>query len=217
VPASTALVEELMPCPLVVGLTGGIASGKSAAAEVFNKLGVPVIDADLLTRELVEPGRPDLESIVDRFGADVLDADGQLDRRSLRNRVFSDPSARRDLEEILHPGVKRTMRDALEDIKASYVVLMVPLLVETGPWDFVDRVLVIDTEPSRQIERTMERDACDEESVRLVLAAQASRETRLAAADDVIDNNGTIQDLRVQIENLHHIYMQTPPTNLPAR
>ncbi|RKZ34523.1 MAG: dephospho-CoA kinase, partial [Gammaproteobacteria bacterium] len=202
------MAGELKPRPLVIGLTGGIASGKSTAAEVFSELGVPVIDADTLTRELVEPGRPELEAIVNHFGEDVLDADGHLHRRDLRDRVFSDPNARRELEDILHPGVKRGMRDALAKIETPYCVLMIPLLVETGAWDFIDRVLVIDTEPSYQIRRTMERDHCDEDSVRSVLAAQASRETRLAAADDVIDNRGDPKALDTQVERLHQNYLE---------
>ena len=192
---------------LVVGLTGGIASGKTAASREFEALGAPVIDADRLARELVEPGREALAEIRDSFGPAVLTGGGALDRAALRERIFADPQARQRLEAILHPRIRAEMRARLARLEAPYAVLVIPLLVETGQTDMVDRVLVIDTPESRQRERLMARDGSSEAEIERILAAQVSRERRMAAADDVIDNSGDRARLRKAVEELHHRYL----------
>lgn len=176
--------------PLVVGLTGGIASGKTAVSDRFARLGVPVIDTDRIARELVEPGMPALDAIVTRFGRTVLDSAGRLDRAGLRARVFGDPQARRDLEAILHPAIRAEAMRRVDALDAPYCILVVPLLVEGGMHRVVDRVLVVDVPPETQIARLMARDGSTTEQAKAILAAQASRDQRLAAADDVIDNAG---------------------------
>ncbi len=192
---------------LVVGLTGGIGSGKSAVAERFQALGVPVIDADEAARAVVDPGTPGLARVRSRFGDQVVDADGRLDRRRLREIVFRDPAARRDLETILHPLIRTHMRSQLDTLRAPYAILAIPLLLETGQAGDMDRVLVVDCPERLQIERVCARDGIDPERARAILAAQASREQRLEAADDVIDNSGPPERLQPQVEALHRRYL----------
>ncbi|MCP5408160.1 MAG: dephospho-CoA kinase [Chromatiaceae bacterium] len=192
---------------LVVGLTGGIGCGKSAVTDLFERLGVPVIDADKVARELVWPGQPALAQIVRRFGNHVLAADGSLDRAQLREIVFNDAQAREDLESILHPLIRRTMRQRLEVIHAPYAILSIPLLQETGQTAGVDRVLVVDCKEEVQIERVSRRDRTGPERVRAILAAQSSRESKLQIADDVIENSGPLEALEPQVEALHHRYL----------
>ncbi len=192
---------------LRIGLTGGIGSGKSTVAELFARRGVPVIDTDVLAREVVVPGQPALAEIARTFGHDVLDPNGQLDRSRLRERVFDDPAARRTLEAILHPRIRAAVQTRLARLKAPYCVIVVPLLVETNFVDLVDRVLVVDTEERQRIERTRARDRVPADAVRQIIAAQATREQRLAAADDVITNNGTLADLERQVDRLHAQYL----------
>lgn len=192
---------------LVIGLTGGIGCGKSAVAERFRRLGVPVIDADEAAREVVEPGTPGLARVRERFGEQVIGADGRLDRRRLREIVFSDPQARRDLEQILHPLIRRHMRRQLASLQVPYAILAIPLLLETGQTGEVDRVLVVDCPEAQQIERVCSRDGMDAASARAILAAQASREQRLQAADDVIDNSGPLEQLASQVRALHRKYL----------
>ncbi len=206
---------------LVVGLTGGIASGKSAASRCFEALGVPVIDADRLSRELVEPGQPALVEISRSFGSGVLTAAGRLNRAELRDRIFSDPEARRRLEAILHPRIRAAMQAWIADLKAPYVVLAIPLLLESDQTDMVDRILVIDVPEQRQRARLMARDGSDPIEVDRILASQVSRERRLAAAADVIDNSGNLQELEQSVLDLHHKYLtlaQSSQNNpLPTR
>ncbi|MBS0375455.1 MAG: dephospho-CoA kinase [Proteobacteria bacterium] len=196
-----------MNAPLRIGLTGGIASGKTAVAAAFARRGVPVIDTDQLAREVVEPGRPALAAVVAAFGAGVLGADGRLDRRQLRAIVFADAARRRELEAILHPAIRAAMAEAVAGLRAPYVVLAIPLLVETGGRDPVDRVLVVDCPPELQVARLMARDGETVDAARAILAAQASREARLAAADDVIDNHGTLEALEAAVAQLHERYL----------
>lgn len=191
---------------LRIGLTGGIGSGKSAVAERFAARGVPVIDTDVVAREVVAPGEPALAEIVAAFGTGVLDAAGRLDRRRLRERVFADESARRRLEGILHPRIRTAVQQRLEALDAPYCIIVVPLLIETG-FGPVDRVLVVDVDETRQIERTSRRDEVSPESVRRIMDTQASRQARLARADDVISNNGGLDDLERQVEALHRRYL----------
>ncbi len=191
---------------LVVGLTGGIGSGKTAVSDRFARYGVPVIDTDLLARELVEPGQPALVEIVAQFGSDCLDGDGRLHRARLRERVFADPAGRRRLEAILHPRIRALARERIARLTASYCLLVIPLLAETGMTDVVDRVLVVDAPVAEQIRRVMARDGLDETQARRILAAQARRDQRLALADDVLENAGELAELDRQITALHQHY-----------
>lgn len=192
--------------PLVIGLTGGIASGKTAVSRYFEKLGVPVIDADLVARDVVAPGENGLAAVVKEFGAEVLDSQGRLDRRRLRKHIFDNSERRRTLEAILHPLIKEEMLSRLAAVDHHYAILIIPLLLEAGQTDLVDRVLVIDTPESEQIARTRRRDGVSEEEVRRIMSAQASREQRLARADDVIENNGTLEELRSRVAGMDEFY-----------
>jgi len=191
---------------LIIGLTGGIGSGKSAVSARFEALGVPCIDADRLTRELVAPDTPLLSLIVDAFGSDLLLDDGTLDRGALRSRIFSDPVARLRLEGLMHPAVRAETDRRLKAIDAPYSILVVPLLVETRGTDRVHRVLVVDVDEPTQIRRTMARDHVDAEHVTAILQSQASRAERLQAADDVLDNSSDTRDLDTAVARLHDRY-----------
>ena len=193
-----------------VALTGGIASGKTTVADLFATHGVPLIDTDLIAREVVEPGRPALAAVAEAFGADVLDSDGRLDRRRLRQIIFSDATARARLEAILHPAIRAEMerQSAAAAQAGPYQVLVIPLLAEGGRRDHVDRVLVVDAPENVQVERLMARDAVTREQAEAALRAQALRETRLGIADDVVTNTGRIEDLREQVAALHERYVK---------
>jgi len=194
---------------LKIGLTGGISSGKSAVASHFEALGVPVIDTDILAREVVEPGEPGLAAVRREFGDDVLGADGRLDRRKLRSIVFADAAMRRRLESILHPMIKALMLARLEALRGEpYAIVVVPLLVETEFEELVDRVLVVDVPVETQVERLMARDGITRAEAEAMIAAQTTRETRVAHADDVIDNSGSLDSTRAQVEALHRRYLQ---------
>jgi dephospho-CoA kinase len=190
-----------------VGLTGGIASGKSAASAHFERLGITVIDTDRLSRELVEPGQPALSEIVALCGSSILDANGRLDRAQLRQRIFADPELRRRIEGILHPRIRAAMLQRANRAESAYVVLVIPLLFETGQQGLVDRVLLIDVPPEIQHARVLARDGVDAAQADAVLAAQAARATRLELADDVIDNTGDIDALKARVEALHASYL----------
>jgi dephospho-CoA kinase len=192
--------------PLVVAVTGGVAAGKSALTRRFESRGVPVVDADLVARELVQPGEPALAEIGRRFGAEVLAADGSLDRAALRARVFADPAERAALEAILHPRVREALRERALRADAPYVLLAIPLLVESGRYDWVDRVLVVDAPVELQISRVMGRDRIDRQAAERMLAAQASRAARLAVADDVVLNDGPEVDLDAAVARLDARY-----------
>jgi dephospho-CoA kinase len=192
-----------------VGLTGGVASGKSAVADLFAGLGVSVADADIAARAVVEPGQPALADVVAAFGADVLDASGRLDRARLRARVFNDADARRKLEALLHPSIRSALRDAAEAAPGRYVIVAIPLLAEGGgrqayPW--LDRILVVDAPVAIQRTRLMARDGIDAALADLMLAAQADRRQRLAIADDIVVNDGAIEALGPQVEALDRQY-----------
>lgn len=192
---------------LVVGLTGGIGSGKTAVSDAFARRGAAVIDTDLIARELVEPGRPALAEIRARFGAEILTDDGRLDRRRLRELIFTDPQARTDLETILHPRIDATVRERLAAVDTPYAIVVIPLLTETGRRrDYLDRVLVVDVPERLQIERVTARDRVSEAQARQALAAQAGRAERLALADDVIHNDASLAALDRQIDALHQSY-----------
>lgn len=193
---------------LKVGLTGGVASGKSAVADAFVELGAALVDTDAVAREVVAKGTPGLAAVVEAFGETVRDADGELDRRALRRIVFDDPQARQRLERILHPLIRERTLAAAEAARGPYVLIAVPLLVETGFGELVDRVLVVDCPPELQAERLIERDGVDAAAAESMIAAQAGRDTRLAAADDVIDNGGTLEQTHAQVRTLHERYIE---------
>ena len=194
---------------LRIGLTGGIASGKSTAALRFSELGVPVIDADEASRAVVKPGTHGLEQVVRRFGRGVLTAQGELDRSGLRNLIFSDAAARADLNAILHPLIRDHMEQQAASAVGPYLVMAIPLLVEGGlKRDRLDRILVVDIDEVVQLRRLMARDGSSEEQARAILAAQAGRNARLGAADDVLTNSGTVGDLQQAVDRLHERYLQ---------
>jgi dephospho-CoA kinase len=197
---------------LRVGLTGGIASGKSTVGQRFTELGVPVIDADVAARDVVAPGTVGLAQVVARFGSGILDAGGVLDRHALRNLIFKDPSLRRDLEGILHPLIRAAMEESAETAAGPYLVLAIPLLIEGGASGRVDRVLVVDVDESVQLERLMARDGSSLEQARAILGSQASRSARLAAADDVLPNGGTVTEVRQAVDRLHERYLRLAQT-----
>jgi dephospho-CoA kinase len=193
---------------LRIGLTGGIASGKSTVAQRFVELGVPVIDADAAARAVVAPGKPGLAAVSERFGSRALAENGELDRRALRDLIFKDPGSRRDLEAILHPLIRAEMEQSAELAVGPYIVMAIPLLVEGGSHERVDRVLVVDVDEAVQLQRVMARDGCTLEQARAILTSQASRSARLAAADDVLPNTGTVTDLRQAVDQLHERYLR---------
>lgn len=192
---------------LRIGLTGGIGSGKTAASDHFARLGAEVIDTDLLSRELVEPGQAALKEIVDSFGDQVLTADGHLDRARLGELVFGRPEARQQLEAILHPRIREAMLLRAEQSQAPYVVFVIPLLFETGQQALVDRVLLIDVPEDLQRARVAERDQLDDARITRIMSAQTDRETRRSNADDIVCNDGDIASLHAEIEKLHRKYM----------
>jgi dephospho-CoA kinase len=203
---------------LRIGLTGGIASGKSTVSQRFTELGVPVIDADVAARAVVEPGTPGLARIVKRFGPGVLDTSSKLDRAALRDLIFKDPAARKSLDAILHPLIRAAMEKQAENVQGPYLVMAIPLLVEGGnPRDRVDRVLVVDVDEAVQLQRVQARDGSSPEHAGAILAAQASRSARLAAADDVLPNSATVAELRQAVDRLHEQYLQIAQTNSPRR
>lgn len=194
---------------LIIGLTGGIGSGKTTVAQLFTARGVPVIDTDEIAWQLTQAGQPLLASIEKQFGPTVFSADGMLDRSALARRVFNDSEARHQLEAILHPAIWQEAKRQIQALKATYCLLVVPLLLETGQTTRVDRILVVDTTTALQLSRTRQRDRRSEEDIKAIMHAQVDRQTRLRAADDVIDNtdsNGL--PLEIQVETLHRKYLQ---------
>ncbi|MBL0533952.1 dephospho-CoA kinase [Aeromonas dhakensis] len=192
----------------VVAITGGIGSGKTTVANQFAELGIEVVDADIIAREVVEPGTPALAAIAAHFGADVIAPDGRLNRRQLRERVFTDPQAKGWLNALLHPLIRSEMQRQCAAARSPYCLLVVPLLVENRLTTLANRVLVIDVDEATQIERTCRRDGVSREQAEAILAAQASRTERLAAADDVLDNqNGTLEAIKSRIFALHETYL----------
>lgn len=192
----------------VVAITGGIGSGKTTIANQFAALGIEVIDADLIAREVVEPGTPALTAIASHFGPGILDEQGRLDRRVLRERIFSEPAAKSWLNALLHPLIRSEMLRQCAAASSPYCLLVVPLLVENRLMALADRVLVIDVDEATQIERTCRRDGVSRAQAEAILAAQASRAERLAVADDVLDNqSGTSETIRARILALHETYL----------
>ncbi|NLC20379.1 MAG: dephospho-CoA kinase [Halomonadaceae bacterium] len=196
---------------MIIGVTGGIASGKSTVALAFAALGIPWVDADDVAREVVEPGEPALAEIAARFGEPVLHSDGRLNRRALREIVFAEPTERRWLEGVTHPRIRQRLIAHLERMQAEgapYVLLVSPLLFESGQSQLVDRCLVIDVPESLQIARTASRDEVGEVQARAIIAAQMSRSERLARADDIIDNSRGEAELTAQVAELDRRYRQ---------
>lgn len=191
---------------LTIGLTGGIGCGKTTVCRLFEALGVPIVDADLIARQLVAPGQPALRDIVAAFGSAVLQADGSLNREVLRDQVFADPLQKRCLEGILHPLVYAEIASQVAGLARPYAVVAVPLLLETGGESRVDRVLVVDCSPEEQLRRVLARDGLAIDQARAIIASQLSRESRLARADDVLDNGGDPERLAEQVKSLHNSY-----------
>jgi dephospho-CoA kinase len=203
---------------LRIGLTGGIASGKSTVTQRFAELGVPVIDADIASRKVVEPGTTGLAQVVARFGPQIIDTAGGLDRRSLRALIFNDPASRKALDAILHPLIRTEMEREAAGAKGPYVVMAIPLLIEGGnAHQRVDRVLVVDVDETLQMQRVQQRDGASPEQARAILASQSSRAARLAAADDVLANTGTVAELRQAVDKIHEQYLQLSQSAPSAR
>lgn len=194
--------------PFKVGLTGGIASGKSTIAELFAQHNVPVIDADMIARDLVTPGSDYIEQIVRQFGGTLLNSDGTLNRRQLRQRIFNDDQARAQLNQIMHPAIRKAMLKQAEECTAPYCLLVIPLLLESEMQDLVDRILVVDCPRQQQLSRLMHRDKIDRDLAESMLASQLDAEFRLQAADDIIDNSAMADELAHQVAYLHQRYLE---------
>jgi len=192
---------------LVVGITGGIGSGKTTVAKLFSSLGVPVIEADDLAKQVVVQGQPAYGEILKLFGPEILTPSGELDRRRLRERVFSDSAKRARLEAIIHPRVYERMSQELDCLETPYAIVVVPLLIESGGSEFVDRLLVVDSPEELQIARTCHRDGSTRAAIEKILAAQLDRGTRLSAADDIIENNASEESLEEEVSRLHRQYL----------
>ncbi len=200
---------------LVIGLTGGIASGKTTVANLFKQqFKIDIVDADIVAREVVEPGTPGLNAIIQHFGQDITHDDNTLDRAKLREKIFSNPEEKAWLNALLHPIIREKMIEDLQQVTSDYALLVVPLLVENNLDSLCDRVLVVDVEPETQISRAVKRDNVSEEQAHAILASQASRQQRLDIADDVVKNNPNDPDLLLQITDLHEKYLAMCKKNL---
>lgn len=201
--------RSAVPVPVPrIALTGGVASGKSTVARLFQALGAKLVDTDQVSREVVAPGTPALARLVERFGPGILQADGTLDRSRLRDIVFADPAARGDLEAITHPAIRGRVAALSASLGGPYQIVAVPLLVETKTQRNYDRVLVVDCDPALQVARLMQREGMRREEAQRILAAQAPRAARLAVADDVLPNDTDIAALAPKVESLHQRYLQ---------
>ena len=193
---------------LIIGLTGGIGSGKSVASDKFKSLGIVVVDADVASRTVVEPGKPALKEIQDHFGSGILTAEGKLDRNKLREIIATDAKERKWLESVLHPKIGEQITKEISESTSVYTLFVAPLLLETNSQEMCSRVVVVDVPKDVQIQRTAKRDKVSSNQVEQMVAAQMKREKRLEKADDVLLNNGTIEDLEKQVEELHKKYIQ---------
>jgi dephospho-CoA kinase len=202
---------------LVVAVTGGIGSGKTRVSDRLAVLGATVIDADRIAHALTAPGGEAMSAIANAFGQGMLTTEGELDRPSLRRLVFRDPDARHRLEAILHPRIRRRMLEQLSRAAGAYAVLVIPLLFETGQTDIADRILVVDAPEPLQVARLKARNGMDEEEIRRIMATQVQREVRLAGADDLIDNSGTVDALDAQIDALHRYYVTLARSGKPRQ
>jgi dephospho-CoA kinase len=203
---------------LTVGLTGGIASGKTTVSNLFAELGATVIDTDIIAREVVQPGKVALDEIRERFGDTIIDASGKLDRIAMRKLIFSDDQARRDLEAILHPRIAAETRRQIESTSGPYQIVVVPLLVGSSLMQFLDRILVVDCDEETQIRRLLARDTETIEQARKILSAQASRQARLAIADDVLVNTEGLAECKTRVRELDQLYRRiSPVSDLPVQ
>ena len=193
---------------LLIGLTGGVASGKSTVADLFAELGAGIVDTDSVARDVVAPGESGLAAVTAAFGPQILLSNGELDRRALRGIVFSDPERRKLLESILHPLIRARTLQLIDTLETPYVIVVVPLLLETGFAELVERILVVDCAEAQQLERLRRRDDVSEDEAQAMIAAQAARQDRLARADDVIDNRGSLEATQAQVQALHERYIQ---------
>lgn len=198
-----------MVLPLKIGLTGGIASGKTTVSNLFAELSVPVIDADRIAYALVEPGQPTLELVIQTFGLEITNNDGSLNRAKLRQKIFADKPMRQRLEAILHPRIKKTMQEQIAGLRTAYCLLSIPLLLESRWLDMVKRVLVVDCPPALQRQRLLDRDGLSQKEIEQIIKAQANREARLAIANDVIYNHGGFSNLQQQVLTLHQQYCES--------
>ena len=194
--------------PLIIGITGGIGSGKSAVTQRFEQHGITVVDADLAARVIVEPGKPALQAIAEHFGDDILLDNGALDRAALRSRVFSDEDQRRWLEQLTHPLIGQEILDQLEASRSPYTILSSPLLLETSQKGLANCVVVVDVPEEVQLKRAMQRDDNDEAQIRRIMAVQMARADKVERADIVIDNSGSLADLDRRVEELHREFLR---------
>ena len=192
----------------IVALTGGIGSGKSTVAESFARHGVSIVDADVIARQVVAPGEPALNELSQRFGESIISADGSLNRPALRERIFSNPDEKEWVNKLLHPIIHARTRRLVAQAQTPYVLWVVPLLIENGLQAQANRVLVVDVEPHIQLSRTMRRDGISRQQAENIIAAQVSREQRLACADDIIDNSGDPKSIEPRVDQVHHRYLQ---------
>ncbi|WP_224652299.1 dephospho-CoA kinase [Pectobacterium versatile] len=192
----------------IVALTGGIGSGKSTVADEFAKLGATIVDADIIARQVVEPGKPALDAIRLRFGNAMLNTDGSLDRAALRQQIFSSPEEKQWLNNLLHPLIHQETQTQFQAASAPYILWVVPLLVENGLQQRAQRILVVDVDKDTQLARTLVRDSISRQQAENILAAQATREQRLAYADDIIDNSRCPNELAPQVAELHRQYLK---------
>ena len=192
---------------MIIGLTGGIGSGKTAVSDIFEKLGIGVVDADLASRVVVEKGKPSLEEIVKHFGQGILSEEGELDRAKLREIIFNSDEEKNWLESLLHPAIAKQIQEELKASSSPYTILVSPLLLETNQKDFCNKVLVVDVPVETQIERTLKRDGVSLEQVQSIIKAQISRDKRLELADEVIVNDKNLEDLQLAVSKLHQQFI----------
>jgi dephospho-CoA kinase len=193
--------------PFTVGLTGGIGSGKSTVSDLFAALGVDIVDTDEIARALTASGQPAVSKIAQEFGPEVVQSDGALDRKRMRELAFSDSTVRETLQKILHPMIRAEVQRRLSATDAPYAIVVVPLLVESRGYKFADRILVVDCSEQQQIERVMQRSGLKKDQIEAIMATQASRSDRISAADDVIRNEGEFAELRTKVKQLHEKYL----------
>ncbi|NQZ54777.1 MAG: dephospho-CoA kinase [Piscirickettsiaceae bacterium] len=192
---------------LKIGLTGGIASGKSAVCQLFSQYDIPIIDADIIARQLVEPGLPAFKEIVLTFGSNIVQQDGYLNRSLLRQLIFTDSAAKKQLETILHPKIRQQLSSQSQQYSSQYCILVIPLLIEADMQDLVDRILVIDLSPEQQLQRLCQRDQLSPDDAQMIINNQCARHQRLSIADDIIDNNNTPEILAQSVTKLHQKYL----------
>lgn len=191
----------------MVGLTGGIGSGKTTVANQFASYGIDLVDTDIISREVVQSGKPALNEIAAHFGSELINADGMLEREKLRKIIFADEAEKKWLESLLHPLIAELLISKIESTTSPYCMLVSPLLLETSQRDLADRILVVDVSEATQIQRTLERDDSDENTIRAIIASQIDRQSRLQAADDILENEADVTTLKLSITKLHEQYL----------